>query len=144
MQIHLQILNKDYTVTNSKYQRIQKWYKMERIFQEEANFSFVKPIFLTSISQQQANLRWEIYGFSLFSICQNERFFSFLSLHIFDESVFIFQLLNDKMHNYVKHTVNFIIQKLKHKHIFLIEYTNRESWGTSQQENLAFSVCILF
>jgi hypothetical protein len=78
-------------------------------------------------------------GFSLFWFCQNERFFSFLSLHIFDESVFIFQFLNDKMH-----TVNFIIQKLKHKHIFLIEYTNWESWGTSRQENLAFSVCILF
>ena len=104
----------------------------------------MKPIFLTSISQQQANLRWEISGFSLFSFCQNERFFSFLSLHIFDESEFIFQFLNDKMHNYVKHTVNFIIQKLKHKHIFLIEYTNWESWGTSWQENLAFSVCILF
>ena len=81
----------------------------------------MKPIFLTSISQQQANLIWEISGFSLFSFCQNETFFSFLSLDIFDESVFIFQFLNDKMHNYVKQNilVYFIIQKLKNKRTFL-------------------------
>jgi hypothetical protein len=62
--------------------------------------------------------RWEISGFCL---CQNERFLSFFSLYIFVESLFIFQFLNDKMQNYVKHniTVNFIIQKLKNKHIFL-------------------------
>ena len=57
-----------------------------------------------------------------------------------------FSILNDKMHNYVKHnlTVNFIIQKLKNKHIFLKKYINWESWGTSWRENLAFSVCIHF
>ena len=35
--------------------------------------------------------------------------------------MFIFQFLNDKMHNYVKQniTVHFIIQKLKNKHTFL-------------------------
>ena len=65
---------------------------------------------------------------------------------LFEESVLIFQFLSDKMHNYVKQniTVNFIIQKLKNKHIFLKKYINWESWGTSRQENLAFSVCILF
>jgi hypothetical protein len=47
-------------------------------------------------------------------------------LRLFEESVFIFQFLNDKMHNYVKQniTVNFIIQKLKNKHTFLKKYTN--------------------
>ena len=55
-----------------------------------------------------------------------EKFLNFLSLYIFEESVFIFQFLDDKMHNYVKHniTVNFIIQKLKNKHIFLKKYIN--------------------
>ena len=71
-------------------------------------------------------LRWEISGFCLLSFCQNERFLSFLSLYIFEESAFVFQFLNDKMHNYVKHnlTLNFIIQKLKNKYIFLKKYTN--------------------
>ena len=41
--------------------------------------------------------RWEIFGFGLLSFCQNERFLSFLSLCIFEESVFIFQFWNDKM-----------------------------------------------
>ena len=65
--------------------------------------------------------RWEISGFCLLSFCQNERFLSFLSLYIFEESVFIFQFLNDKMHNYVKQNiiVYFIIQKLKNKRTFL-------------------------
>ena len=44
-----------------------------------------------------------------------------LSLYIFDGSVFTFQFLNDKIHNYVSFDiiVNFIIQKLKNKHTFL-------------------------
>ena len=38
---------------------------------------------------------------------------------LYEGSVFIFQFLDDKMHNYVKQniTVNFIIQKLKNKHL---------------------------
>ena len=66
----------------------------------------------------------EISVFCLLSFCQNERFLRFPSLYNFEESVFIFQFLNDKMYNYVKHniTVNFIIQKLKNKHIFLKKY----------------------
>ena len=61
----------------------------------------------------------EISGFCLLSFCQNERFFSLLSLYGFEESVFIFQFLNDKMHNYVLFDiiVHFIIEKLKNKHI---------------------------
>ena len=44
---------------------------------------------------------------------------------LFEESVFIFQFLNDKMHNYVKQNINVqsIIQKLKNKHTFLKKYT---------------------
>ena len=40
--------------------------------------------------------------------------------------MFIFQLLNDKINNYVKQNiiVNVIIQQLKNKHIFLKKYTN--------------------
>ena len=40
---------------------------------------------------------------------------------IFEESVFIFQFLNNKMHNYALFDVivHFIIQKLKNKHTFL-------------------------
>ena len=45
--------------------------------------------------------RWEIFGFCLLSFCQNERFLSFLSLYIFEESVSIFQFLNDK-HAFLK------------------------------------------
>ena len=43
---------------------------------------------------------------------------------LFEESVFNFQYLNDKMHNYVKQNiiVHFIIQKLKIKHTFLKKY----------------------
>ena len=42
-------------------------------------------------------------------------------LRLLEESVFIFQFLNGKIHNYVKQNiiVNFIIQKLKNKHTFL-------------------------
>ena len=64
------------------------------------------------------------------------RGFSFLS---FEKSVFIFQILNDKMRNYVL-IVHFIIQKLKNKHTFL----KSEKAKFSRRENLAFSVCILF
>ena len=40
---------------------------------------------------------------------------------LFEESVFIFQFLNNKMHNYVLFNtfVHFFIQKLKNKHTFL-------------------------
>ena len=48
------------------------------------------------------NLTVEISGFFHLLFCQNERFLSFLSLYIFEERVFIFQFLNDKMHIYVK------------------------------------------
>ena len=68
---------------------------------------------------------------------------SFLS---FEESVFIFQFLNDKMHNYVLFNafVRFIIQKMKNKHTFL----KTEKAKFSQWENLVFSVlrkvCLFF
>jgi hypothetical protein len=70
---------------------------------------------------QFLNDRWEISGICLLSFCQNERFLSFLSLYIFEENVFIFQFLNDKIHSYVVFDiiVHFIIQKLKNKHTFL-------------------------
>ena len=47
-------------------------------------------------------------------------------LMLFEESVFIFQFLNDNIHNYVKQNiiVNFIIQKLKNKHTFLKKMPN--------------------
>jgi hypothetical protein len=47
-------------------------------------------------------------------------------LRLFEESVFVFQFLNDKIHNYVKQNiiVNFIIQKLKNKHSFLKKLPN--------------------
>ena len=61
------------------------------------------------------------------------RGFSFLS---FEESVFFFQSLNDKMHNYVLFNtfVHFIIQKLKNKHTFL----KTEKAKFSRRENLVF------
>ena len=65
---------------------------------------------------------------------------------LFEESVFIFQFLNNKMHNYVLFNtfVHFIIQKLKNKHTFL----KTEKAKFSQRENLVFSVlrkvCLLF
>ena len=65
---------------------------------------------------------------------------------IFEESVFIFHFLNDKMHNYVLFNtfVCFIIEKLKNKHTFL----KTEKAKFSQRENLVFSVlrkvCLLF
>ena len=71
------------------------------------------------------------------------RGFSSLS---FEESVFILQFLNDKMHNYVKQNItkSFIIKKLKNKHTFL----KTEKTKFSRRENLAFSVlrkvCLFF
>ena len=47
---------------------------------------------------------------------QEKNILVLLSLYFFDGSVFTFQFLNDKIHNYVKKItmiVNFIIQKLK-------------------------------
>ena len=51
---------------------------------------------------------------------------SFLS---FEESVFIFQYLNNEMHKCVKKNiiVHFIIKKLKNIHTFLKKYKNWES-----------------
>ena len=46
-------------------------------------------------------------------VLSNEGILSFLSFILFEESVFIFQFLNDKMHRKQNMTVNFIIQKLK-------------------------------
>ena len=45
---------------------------------------------------------------------------------LFEENVFIFQFLNDKIHSYVLFDiiVHFITQKLKNKHTFLKKYTN--------------------
>ena len=55
---------------------------------------------------------------------------------LFEESVFIFQFLNNKMHKCVKQNiiVHFIIQKLKNKHTFL----KTEKAKFSQRENLGF------
>ena len=59
--------------------------------------------------------RCEISGFCLLSFCQNERTQLCSVCILFEESVFIFQFLNDKIYNYVLFDiiVNFIIQKLK-------------------------------
>ena len=61
---------------------------------------------------------------------------------IFEKSVFIFQFLKGKMHNYVLFNtfVHFIIQKLKNKHTFL----KTEKAKFARRENLVFSLCILF
>ena len=55
---------------------------------------------------------------------------------LFEESVFIFQFLNQKMHNYVLFNtfVQFIIEKLKNKHTFL----KTEKAKFSRRENLVF------
>ena len=62
MQIHLQILNRDYTVTNSKYQSIQKWYKMETNFSRGGQFQFCE----TNISYfyQSTASQSTVVGFS--------------------------------------------------------------------------------
>ena len=54
----------------------------------------------------------------------------------FEESVFIFQFLNNKMHNYVFFNtfVHFIVQKLKNKYTFL----KTENAKFSRRENLGF------
>ena len=53
-----------------------------------------------------------------------------------EESVFIFQFLNNEMHNYVLFNtfVHFFIQKLKNKHTFL----KTEKAKFSRRENLVF------
>ena len=52
----------------------------------------------------------------------------------FEGSVFTFQFLNGKIHNYVKKNiiVNFIIQKLKSKRTSLKKYTN---WAKLIEQN---------
>ena len=67
------------------------------------NICFLSPLVLS---------KWEDLAFS---VCM-----------LFEESVFIFQFSNNKMHNYVLfHTfVHFIIQKLKNKHTFFKKYAN--------------------
>ena len=63
-------------------------------------------------AQALCSPRWEISGFSLLSFCQNERFLSFLSLYIFEESVFIFQFLNAKLCQ-TNHNCEFHHQKIE-------------------------------
>ena len=46
--------------------------------------------------------------FCLLSFCQNERICFLSSFIFFEESVFIFQFLNDKMHNYVNQNINIV------------------------------------
>ena len=57
--------------------------------------------------------RCEIFGFCLLSFCQKERTQLCSVCILFEESVFIFHFLNDKIYNHVKQNiiVNFIIQK---------------------------------
>ena len=88
-------------------------------------------------------LRCKISGFSLFLFCQNERFLSFLSLYNFEGSVFIFQFLNDKLHNYVlfDKIVHFIFKKLKNKHT---EKGIQTEKALLPRSSSVFSVCILF
>ena len=103
---------------NKRFVCLRKW-QMHQV----GNFWFLYPLVLS---------KWEDLAFS---VCI-----------IFEESVFIFQFLNDKMHNYVLFNtfVHFIIQKLKNKHTFL----KTEKAKFSQRENLVFSVlrkvCLLF
>ena len=77
------------------------------------NIWFLNPLVLS---------KWEDLAFS---VCM-----------LFEESVFIFQFLNNKMHNYVLFNtfVHFIIQKLKNKHTFL----KTEKAKFSRRENLVF------
>ena len=79
------------------------------------NFWFLYPLVLS---------KWEDLAFS---VCI-----------IFEESVIIFQFLNDKMPNYVLFNafVRFIILKLKNKHTFL----KTEKAKFPRWENLVFSV----
>ena len=97
-------------------------------------FLFVKYFgakYLVFISSRSVKMK----ASSAFSICI-----------IFEKSAFIFQFLNNKMYRYILFDINvhFFIQKLKNKYNFIQKYTNWESWGSSRQENLAFSVCKLF
>ena len=61
------------------------------------------------------SFRCEISGFCLLSFCQNERTYLCSVCLLFEESVFIFQFLKDKIFNYVLFDiiVSCIIQKLK-------------------------------
>ena len=63
------------------------------------------------ISHSINNHDWAFFSFTHF---KSDHF-----LRLFEESVFIFQFLNDKIYNYVLFDiiVNFIIQKLKYVHV---------------------------
>ena len=59
-----------------------------------------------------SDLGFEISGFCLLSFSQNERTQLSSVCRLFEESVFIFPFLTDKMYNYVLFdTIVFIIQK---------------------------------
>ena len=62
--------------------------------------------------KEERLLRWEISGFSLLSFCQISHFSAFSFCIFFEESVFIFQFLNDKIHNYV-HNCEFHHSKIE-------------------------------
>ena len=85
----------------------------KRKFNRVGNIWFLSPLVLS---------KWEDLAFS---VCM-----------LFEESVFIFQFLNNKMHNYVLFNtfVHFFIQKLKNKHTFL----KTEKAKFSRRENLVF------
>ena len=61
----------------------------------------------------------------VFELYEHLKLDSEMSCHLFEESVLIFQFLNNKMLKCVKQ--NFIIQKLKNKHTFLKKHANWES-----------------
>ena len=81
------------------------------------NIWFLSPLVLS---------KWEDLAFS---VCM-----------LFEASVFIFQFLNNKMHNYALFNifVHFIIQKLKNKHTFLKTEKTKFSRQFSRRENLVF------
>ena len=80
--------------------------------------------------------RWEISGHLSPLVLSKWEDLAFSVYTLFEESVFIFQFVNNKMHNYVLFNtfVHFIIQKLKNKHSFL----KTEKAKFSQRENLVF------
>ena len=65
---------------------------------------FTVPTKKPKFCHTKTDTRWEIFCFCLRSFCQNKRFFSFLNLYIFRETVYIFQFLNDKHTFLKKHT----------------------------------------
>ena len=82
-------------------------FKIYDCSQCDKNFLTLQGQMYHMFHNHERKIRCEISGFCLLLFCQNERIQLLSFFILFEESVFIFQFLSDKIHDYVKQNITF-------------------------------------